>query len=91
MPKVSNETEAKKKFEFQRFINEFGTHYASRTILGVKIYSERRYSQSEKLNSSDRELKICNTAMATKLIGMQINADQMEKCNSPNLLGAVSE
>ncbi len=83
---VSNETEMRKDFEFHRFINEFGTHYASRTILGVRLYSERRYSFKETSEANDRDLKACNTANAVKLIGMQVNEDEFS-CDSPDLLG----
>ena len=30
--------------EFKRFINEFGTHYASTSEMGTKLSIERRYS-----------------------------------------------
>jgi hypothetical protein len=31
--------------EFKRFIDEFGTHYASTTEMGTKLAIERRYTR----------------------------------------------
>ena len=42
---ASNKSDLEQKFELKRFIDEFGTHYASKTILGVKLLAERRYRQ----------------------------------------------
>lgn len=83
---VSNESQTVQDFEFRRFINEFGTHYASRTVLGVRLYAERRYSSSEKSLANDQDLNECNTATAIKLVGMQVEPD-VEQCKVPQLLG----
>lgn len=82
---ASNHSSLKKDLEFKRFVNEFGTHYQKSTILGVKLYSERRYSQKETEAVDDEDLKVCNTALAVKLIGMQIDPD-LETCRVPEIL-----
>ena len=47
--------------EFKRFVNEFGTHYASTTELGTKLIIERRYTAQERKGTKDKVLKDCNT------------------------------
>ena len=47
--------------EFKRFVNEFGTHYASTTELGTKLTVERRYTRQERKGVKDKALKDCNT------------------------------
>ena len=58
---IMNGTLAHQLQEFKRFVNEFGTHYASSTELGTKLSIERRYSSQERRGVKDRELKNCNT------------------------------
>ena len=53
--------------------------------MGVKLYSERRYSSKEKGNNTDDDLMNCNTLMATKLIGLQSERDK-DKCRDKSLL-----
>ena len=52
---------AKQVQEFRRFVNEFGTHYASTTELGTKLTVERRYTRQEREGVQDKALKDCNT------------------------------
>ena len=47
--------------EFRRFVNEFGTHYASSTELGTKLTIERRYTLHERQGVKNKALKDCNT------------------------------
>lgn len=54
---VSNQSQMRQELEFKRFIDEFGTHYASHTLLGVKLYSEFRFSKNETLHTSENSLK----------------------------------
>ena len=61
-----------------------------KSISGVKLYSERRYSQEESSKSTDNELKNCNTAIAVKLVGMHIDPN-IETCTIPKLLNNVDE
>ena len=75
----------RQELEFKRFIDEFGTHYASQTWLGVKLYSEFRFSKNETLEQTENDLKDCATEGAMKLLGIQENADY-QKCNIPTLL-----
>ena len=44
-----------------RFVNEFGTHYASTSEMGTKITIERRYTSKERSKSDKNDLKNCNT------------------------------
>ena len=53
------------------------------------MYSERRYSATEKGNNSDNGLMGCNTLMATKLIGLQSGKDT-DRCRDQNLLSLQS-
>ena len=48
---ASNKSILEQKFELKRFIDEFGTHYPSSTIMGVKLLTERRYSFNERGHS----------------------------------------
>ena len=48
---ASNKSILEQKFELKRFIDEFGTHYSSSTIMGVKLLTERRYSFNERGHS----------------------------------------
>ena len=73
------------KREFIRFVTEFGTHFATKIIMGVKLYSERRYSSNEKGQNTDDDLMKCNTLMATKLIGLQGRTDK-DQCKDKSLL-----
>lgn len=82
---ASKKSELIQNSEIKRFIDEFGTHYATSTVLGVKLHAERRYSFQERSSNSDEDLKKCNTANGVKIVGMQINPD-LVKCNSPSLL-----
>ena len=47
--------------EFKRFVNEFGTHYASTSELGTKLTIERRYTSQERRGVKEKSLKDCNT------------------------------
>ena len=51
----------KKPNKFRRFVNEFGTHYASSTELGTKLTIERRYTLHERQGVKNKALKDCNT------------------------------
>ena len=82
---ASGKSELIQNNELKRFIDEFGTHYATSTLLGVKLHAERRYSFQERSSNSDEDLKKCNTASGVKVIGMQVNPDFIE-CNNPSLL-----
>ena len=53
--------------------------------MGVKLYSERRYSSNEKGKNTDDDLMKCNTLMATKLIGLQGQRNK-DQCKDKSLL-----
>lgn len=57
--------------EFKRFVNEFGTHYASTSEMGTKLTIERRYSAKERAGSDENDLKNCNTLAGAKIFGLQ--------------------
>ena len=63
---VMNGSIAQKRQEFRRFVNEFGTHYASSTELGTKLTIERRYSREERQGIKDEDLKACNALAGMK-------------------------
>ena len=73
------------KREFIRFVSEFGTHFATKILMGVKLYSERRYSLHEKGQNTDADLMKCNTLMAAKLIGLQ-GRRNLDQCKDKSLL-----
>ena len=70
--------------EFVHFTTLYGTHFASKALMGVKLYSERRYSSKEKGNNTDEDLKRCNTLVATKVIGIQGGNDK-DQCKDKAL------
>ena len=53
--------------EFKRFVNEFGTHYASTSELGTKLTIERRYTSQERRGVKEKSLKDCNTLAGNSL------------------------
>jgi hypothetical protein len=67
--------------EFKRFVNEFGTHYASTTEMGTKISIERRYTQTERSNASLDEMKSCNTLSGVKVLGFQTEMNHLNCSN----------
>ena len=67
-----------------QFINAYGTHFATKTMMGVKLFSERRYTADEKGDNNDDELKRCNTIMAVKILGFQSDPNQ-DKCKDAAL------
>ena len=71
--------------EFVHFVTQYGTHFASKTLMGVKLYSERRYSSKEKGNNTDDDLMRCNTLVATKVIGIQGGNDE-DQCKDQSLV-----
>ena len=82
---VTNKSVSIQDVEFKRFINEFGTHYSSQTYLGVKMYSEFRYSENETLQHTDEHLKTCATEGVLKLIGIPSDRD-IHQCIDPALV-----
>jgi hypothetical protein len=56
------------KIEFKNFVNNFGTHFASTSHMGVRMISERRYSAKERANYDDAELKVKNVERQETII-----------------------
>ena len=73
------------KQEFNHFLTLYGTHFAAKSLMGVKVYSERRYSSKEKGNNTDEDLMRCNTLVATKVIGIQGGKDE-DQCKDNELM-----
>lgn len=69
-----------------RFVNEFGTHYASTSEMGTKITIERRYTSKERSKSDKNDLKNCNTLAGAKVFGLQMEESQFE-CQNKDLIG----
>ncbi len=63
--------EEEREQEFKRFINEFGTHYASTSEMGTKLTIERRYSAKERATSDVNDMKNCNKLAGAKIFGLQ--------------------
>ena len=72
------------KREFIRFVNEYGTHFPIKTVMGVKLFSERRYSAKEKGSNKDDDLMRCNTLMAVKMMGIQRDPNK-DQCKDQSL------
>ena len=72
--------------EFKRFINEFGTHYASKSEMGTKLTIERRYSAKERATSDVNDLKNCNTLAGAKIFGLQTEQSHLH-CKNKALTG----
>lgn len=77
-------TEDEKLLEFKRFVNEFGTHFASTSEMGTKLTIERRYSAKERASSDENELKNCNTLAGAKVFGLQAEESHFN-CNNKKL------
>ena len=71
--------------EFKRFVNEFGTHFSSKSEMGTKLTIERRYSQKERADVNKSELKSCNTLAGAKVFGLQTE-EGLFKCSHQNLM-----
>lgn len=82
---LASENEQKRILEFKRFVNEFGTHYASTSEMGTKISIERRYSQRERSQADKNDLKNCNTLAGAKVFGLQMEQSHFH-CNNTELL-----
>ena len=52
--------------------------------MGVKVYSERRYSAEEKVNTTNEDLMRCNTQNAIKAVGFQFDKDS-DACKNKKL------
>jgi hypothetical protein len=68
---AANKTDNEQKVEFRRFVGEFGTHFSTVTMLGVRLLSETRFSVAERELIGDERLKECNTMAGSKLVGLQ--------------------
>ena len=82
---ASDDNEAQKLVEFKRFVNEFGTHYASTSEMGTKLCIERRYSSKERAHSSQNDLKNCNTLAGAKVFGLQTEESHFD-CKNKELV-----
>ena len=70
---------AERKAEFRRFVNEFGTHYASTSEMGTKLSVERRYSDKERNSAGVDELRRCNMASGARVLGFQAEVQTRRK------------
>ena len=75
---------SEKQSAMKKFINEFGTHYAKKTVMGVGLKFETRWTQEEKQYNSETKLNKCTSVMGAKLFGMQLE-DDTKDCDEGSL------
>ena len=78
-------SEEERLIEFKRFVNEFGTHYASTSEMGTKLSIERRYSAKERAASTKNDMKSCNTLAGAKVFGLQAEESHFD-CKNKDLV-----
>ena len=59
LERLNNATEYTKKDEFIRFVKEFGTHYAKKTVMGAQLIYERRFATRKKGNLDKKSRNKC--------------------------------
>ena len=66
------------------FIQEFGTHYGKKTIMGVGLKFENRWTNAETEFNSEIKLNRCTAENGAKFFGMQLQ-DDTKDCANANL------
>ena len=82
---LASDNAGQRLIEFKRFVNEFGTHYASTSEMGTKISIERRYSSAERGSTDKSDLKNCNTLAGAKVFGLQMEESSF-LCKNKDLI-----
>ena len=60
----------------RRFVGEYGTHYATTSILGTRMVVERRYSVRERNKAGKNELRKCANRVGAEVLGLQTEIDK---------------
>ena len=81
----NNKTSKEKGAEFRRFVNEYGTHYQTTSILGTRIVIETRFSNIERSSANKSDLITCADLSGTQVLGIQLEYDK-RNCSDGNLL-----
>ena len=66
--------EKERILEFAKFVDEYGTHFSTKTHMGVKLYSERRYHSRKTEKVSRKALVECNTLKAVKTFKVPLDS-----------------
>ena len=66
------------------FIQEFGTHYGKKTIMGVGLKFENRWTNAETEFNSEIKLNRCTAQNGARILGMQLQ-DDTKDCANANL------
>ena len=74
---------------FKQFVDDFGTHFAKTTWMGVKLYAERRYSAEESESHDDKTLMRCNSVNGQRFMAVNLNED-LAICEDNSLLSQGS-
>ena len=78
---VRNESEAKKKKMFKRFIRDFGTHFMKRADLGASFAQKSIFSGSVRNDMSYQALEQCTNKQGVRYFGIQLEKDTSQ-CTS---------
>ena len=78
---VRNESEAKKKKMFKRFIRDFGTHFMKRADLGASFAQKSDFSGSVRNDMSYQALEQCTNKQGVRYFGIQLEKDTSQ-CTS---------
>ena len=73
-----SETLSEKNAAMERFIEHFGTHYATETSMGVGIQFESRFAEDETSEHTVEERNKCTRKNGLKFFGVQLENDQTE-------------
>jgi len=77
---VRSSSSSVKQNEFDKFIDNFGTHFIDSAIMGGRMAITRRYSRDEFQRSTDSQIRKCNTDRLSISIG-QTASQSTANCN----------
>ena len=77
-------TNPEKDEAMRSFIKEFGTHYGKKTIMGVGLKFENRWTSTETKHHSETKLNRCTAENGARILGMQLQ-DDTKDCANANL------
>lgn len=72
---ASKGNSVQRKAEAKKFVETYGTHYASKTIMGTSFTMETSYNAAETQGHSEAQLKECHSKSALRVFGMQLGKD----------------
>ena len=86
----AEKSEVLKKIEFKRFINEFGTHYATTSKLGTRMTMERRYTARERTSTDKNDVADCASKKGAEVLGLQMEVSKSDCANTDLLTNRIN-